>query len=437
MTLSRWSINKPVPAVLLFVLLTIGGLLAFQSLAVQSFPDMDLPVITVAARLEGASPAQLETEVARKIEDRLVSLGHIDHINTMITDGSVAINAIFSIEKNPEVALNEVRNAVEDSRSDLPAEMSAPAVSRSTTQTSALLTFVVQASTLDEKELSWFIDNDLRKVLLSVKGVGEVERIGGVNREIHVDLDTDAMAALGVSATDVSSSLRAVQVNLSGGQGEVGQNRQGIRTLGKVASVSELAALSVPLPKNGWIRLDQVARVSDTSDTRTSLAFRDGKPVIAVQIKRRNGYSDLGVARDARERLKVFQTGHPEVAISEASNTVAPIVDEYDSSMHMLYEGALIAMFVIWLFLRDCRSTFLAGTVLPLSIIPSFMVMKVAGFSLNCISLLALSLVVGILLMTRWSRLRTSHGTCGWARNRCKRRRMPLTRSGWLLSRLR
>ncbi|SCB58153.1 Multidrug efflux pump subunit AcrB [Rhizobium aethiopicum] len=398
MNFSAWSIRNPVPAILLFVMLTAGGLLAFKKLAVQNFPDMDLPTISVTATLDGAAPTQLETEVARTIEDSLAALSYLDHIATTITDGSVSIKISFKLEKDSEAALNEVRNAVDSVKGDLPAQMETPVVTKVTVQSSALVTYAVRSTALNETELSWFIDNDLTKALLSVPGVGEVNRIGGIDREVHVDLDPATMASLGVTAATVSSQLKAVQADTSGGLGEIGGTRQTLRTLGAVASVDDLKGLRIPLANGQQVRLDDVASVTDSFAERSSMAYLDGKPVIAVEIKRSNGFSDSGVAGGVDKAMKQFAAKHSNVQIDEAYSTIGPIIDNYDGSMHMLYEGAILAIIVVWLFLRDWRATILSAVALPLSVIPTFLVMYLCGFSLNIITLLALSLVVGILV---------------------------------------
>ncbi|MBB4112676.1 multidrug efflux pump subunit AcrB [Rhizobium sp. BK226] len=398
MNFSAFSIRNPVPAILLFAMLAVGGLLAFKHLAVQNFPDMDLPTIKVTATLDGAAPSQLETEVARTIEDNLASLSYLDHITTTITDGSVSISVSFKLEKDSETALNEVRNAVDSAKSDLPSQMQTPSVSKVTVQNSALVTYAVRSSVLNETELSWFIDNDLTKALLSVPGVGQVNRIGGVDREVHVDLDPTTMAAFGVTATTVSAQLKSVQADTSGGLGEIGGTRQTLRTLGAVASVDALKELRIPLANGQQVRLDDVASVTDSFAERSSMAYLDGKPVVAVEIKRSNGFSDSGVAADVDKAMKEFAAKHSNVQIEEAYSTIGPILDNYDGSMHMLYEGAILAIVVVWLFLRDWRATILSAVALPLSVIPTFLVMYLAGFSLNIVTLLALSLVVGILV---------------------------------------
>ncbi len=398
MNFSSWSIRKPVPAILLFILLTASGLLAFNRLSVQNFPDMDLPTIKVSATLEGASPAQLETEVARKIEDKLASLSLLDHITTTITDGAVSIDVSFELEKDSEEALNEVRNAVDSVSGDLPPEMQTPGVTKVTVQGSALLTYAVRSTHLNETELSWFVDNDVTKALLAVPGVGEVSRIGGIDREVHIDLDPQIMSSLGLSAASVSSRLKSVQSDTSGGRAEIGGGKQAIRTLGAVSSSEELKALAIPLPSGELVRLDEIGTVTDGFAERSSIAYLDGAPAIAVQVKRSNGFSDTGVATAVETAMRNFAAVNPDVEIVQAYSTVGPIVENYDASMHMLYEGAILAVVVVWLFLRDWRATFLSAVALPLSVIPTFLVIYLADFSLNTITLLALSLVVGILV---------------------------------------
>ena len=271
MNFSAWAIRKPVPSLLLFVLLTALGLIGFRRLDIQDFPDMDLPTIQVAATLEGAAPAQLETEVARKIEDKLASLTRLDHITTTITEGSVRISVSFELDKNGEEALSQVRNAVDSARADLPSSMAAPTVSKQTSANSWLLTYAIASDRLDERDLSWFVDNKLSKALLAVKGVASVTRVGGVDREVHVDLDPTLMAGLGVTPSDVSTRIKAVQKESSGGEGRVGTERQGSRTIGTVGSAAEVAAITVPLSDGRYIRLDQVARISDNHAERSTV----------------------------------------------------------------------------------------------------------------------------------------------------------------------
>ncbi|APG93608.1 nodulation protein NolG (plasmid) [Sinorhizobium americanum] len=339
MNFSAWSILNPIPAILLFAMLTFGGLLAFERLPVQYFPDMDLPRISISATLEGTAPTQLETEVARVIEDRLASLSNLDHIATTIADGTVSIDVTFELERNSDEVLNEVRNAVDSVKPDLPAQMQTPSVTKISMQSAPLVTYAVRSSSLNETELSWFVDNNMTKALLSVAGVGQVSRFGGIDREVHVDLDPGTMASLGVTAAAVSEQLKSVQADTSGGIGEIGGTRQTLRTLGAVASVENLKGLQIPLANGQQVRLDDVASVNDSFADRSSLAYLDGQPVIAVAVKRSNGFSDTGVAADVAKAMQQFAAEHPGVQIDEIYSRDVAILDSYQGSMHMLFEG--------------------------------------------------------------------------------------------------
>lgn len=398
MNVSALSIRYPVPAVMLFILLTVLGLLGFGKLAIQDFPDMDLPVVMINASLEGAAPEQLETEVARKIEDKLTSLRLLKHVTTVITDGAVSISISFDIDKDGNEALNEVRNAVDSAMPQLPASLDTPSVSRLTTSASPLLTYVIESDALDEEALSWFVDNELSKQLLSVPGVALVSRIGGVDREVQVNLDPALMAGLGIRVADVAAQLKAMQKDNSGGQGNLGSGQQAVRTLGAIDDPAALGAIDIPSGDGRLLALGQLAEIRDTHAERSSRAFRDGKPVIGFQITRSLGFSDVGVANDVRTSMAEFVEKHPNVRIAEASDTVKAVLANYHDSMNLLYEGMLLAVLVVGWFLRDWRATLIVATALPLSIIPTFGVMYLAGFTLNSVSLLALALVIGVLV---------------------------------------
>ena len=336
MNVSAWSIRHPVPAILVFALLTILGLMAFRALGIQNFPDVELPTITVAASLEGADPSQLETEVARKIEDKIATLGGIEHIRTSLGDGSATIRVEFQIDKDVEVALNEVRNAVDSVRADLPQDLTDPVVSKVTTSGSPIVTYTVAATGMDEQDLSWFVDNEVAKALLAVKGVGQVSRLGGVDREVHVDLDSGCMQALGVTAEAVSAQLKRVQQDASGGRGDIGGAVQSVRSLGALGSVAEIGDLVIPLADGRWARLRDLGTVSDAHAERGSLAFLDENPVVAFEVTRIKGASEVAVAQAVRAAVQRLMTLHPQVQIREAFNSVDPVTDNYQGSMELL-----------------------------------------------------------------------------------------------------
>lgn len=398
MNISSWSIKNPVPAMILFMLLCLAGSLSFKSMKVQNFPDLDLPTVTVNASLPGASPDQLETQVARKIENSVAKLQGLRHIYTTIQDGSVAITAEFRLEKPVQEAVDDVRSAVSEVRADLPNDLREPIVSKLNIVGAPILAFTIASDRMDAEALSWFVDDALSKKLLSVKGVGSITRVGGVNRQIWVELDTAKMQSLNATAADISRQLGLIQLEVAGGVTKISGSEQPIRTMAKVKRADELANMEIALTDGRKVRLNQVANVMDTIAEPKSAAFLDGKSVIGFEVSRSKGASELEVGAGVYKVLEEIKLKHPDFKITEAFNFVQPVQDEFDASMTMLYEGALLAVLVVFLFLRDFRATFISAVALPLSVIPAFIGMKYMGFSVNIVTLLALSLVVGVLV---------------------------------------
>ena len=401
MNFSSLSIKNPIPAIMLFVLLGLAGMLSFKSSAVQDFPDIELPIVTVTASLPGAAPAQLETEVARKIEDSVATLQGIKNIYTKVLDGLVTVTVEFVLEKNISDAVNDVRDAVALIRADLPAELRDPSVTKVSTAGRVVLTFTAApaaGSKMDEQELSWFVDNTVSKRVLSVPGVGAFKRVGGVNREVRIELDAAKMAALNVAAVDVSRRLRLVQQEAPGGRGDVSGAEQAVRTIGTVKSAAELAQMDIPLADGHHIRLDQVANVIDTISERRSSASQDGKTVVGFEVFRTKGASELDVAKGTQAAIAELQKENRNIVFKQAIDNAKPVEENFDGSMELLYEGALLAVLVVWWFLRDWRATLVAAAALPLSVIPTFLGLKYFGYTLNTVTLLSLALVVGVLV---------------------------------------
>jgi multidrug efflux pump subunit AcrB len=399
MNVSAWSIRNPIPAVMLFVMLTLAGLLGFKSMKIQQFPDIDLPTISITASLPGMAPAQMETEVARKLENAMASLQAVKNIYTKVQDSVAIVTVEFRLEKPTQEALDDVRSAVSRVRADLPADLKDPVITKLDLAGTPILTYTVASSRMDDEALSWFVDNDVTKAMLAVRGVGSVARVGGVTREVRVELDPARLLALNATAADISRQLQAVQQDAASGRADVGGIEQSVRTIATVKSAEELARLEVSLADGRRLRLDQVARVSDTVAELRSGALLNGKPVVSFEVVRSRGAGETDVADGVRAALAKLRTDHPDVTVTEAFNFVDPVIENYEGSMLLLLEGAVLAVIVVFLFLRDWRATLVAATALPLSIIPAFAVMHYAfGFTLNVITLLSMSLVVGILV---------------------------------------
>ncbi|MFO0123434.1 MAG: efflux RND transporter permease subunit [Inhella sp.] len=395
---SRWSIANPVPAILLFLMLTVAGVFGFRAMKIQNFPDIELPTIIVTASLPGTAPAQMETEVARKIENALATIQGLKHLYAKVQDGTATISAEFRLEKPLQEALDEVRDAVARVRADLPADLRDPVITKMNLAGAPILTYTVSSSTMDDEALSWFVDNQVTKRMLAVRGVGSVSRVGGVSREVRVELDPNRLLALGVSAAEVSRQLKAVQQEAPGGRATLGGAEQSLRTIATVQSAAELGAMEIALQDGRRLRLDQVATVIDGVAEQRSGAFLDGKPVVGFEIVRAKGAGEVDVAEGARAAVEELKAAHPDITVTEAFNFVDPVVENFNGSMWLLIEGAILAVVVVWFFLRDWRATFVSAVALPLSAIPTFMVMHWMGFSLNVVTLLSLSLVIGILV---------------------------------------
>ncbi|MFM2187307.1 MAG: efflux RND transporter permease subunit [Burkholderiaceae bacterium] len=398
MNVSAWSIRNPIPSIMLFVLLTLAGAMSFKAMKIQNFPDLELPTVVVTAALPGASPAQLETEVVRKVENSIASVQGLKHLYAKIQDGTATITAEFRLEKDSQEALDEVRDAVNRVRSDLPGDLRDPQISKLNVAGAPVLSYSIASAQLDDEGLSWFVDNEVSKALLGVRGVGGVARVGGVSREVQVALDPARMLALGVTASDISRRLRAVQQESSGGRTEWAGGEQAVRTLATVQSAAQLASLDIALSDGRRVMLSQVATVRDTVAEQRSAALLNGKPVVGFEVTRSRGASEVEVRAGVQTALARLQQTRPDVQINQVFNFVDQVQQNYEGSLTLLYEGAILAVIVVWFFLRDWRATFVAATALPLSVIPAFLGMWALGFSINVVTLLSLSLVVGILV---------------------------------------
>ncbi len=399
MNFVTWSIRNPVPVVMMFLALVLGGVLSFPRLGVQDQPDIAFPFVFVQVAYAGVPPAQMETEVTRKIEDAVASIVGIQHITSTVSKGNSTTNIEFKFGTDLSQAMNDVRDAVVRIRPNLPQDATEPYIARATTAANPVLTFAVASDNLSDTELSWFVDLNVIRAISGVDGVGQVTRVGGVAREVRVNLDPNRMSALGVTAADVSSQLTRTQVELPGGETRIGTQAQTVRTLGTIDSIQQLAALPISLSGGRSVRLDAIANVRDQASDVVQMALLDGKPVIGFQVMRAWGEGAVKVADGARAAVKQLQERYPNIQITEI-NSVADgrIRESFHSSMTMLVEGSLLAILVVWFFLRDIRATIISATALPLAVIPTFWALHIFGFSMNTLTMLALTLVVGMLV---------------------------------------
>ncbi|PIV15785.1 MAG: RND transporter, partial [Gallionellales bacterium CG03_land_8_20_14_0_80_55_15] len=347
MNVSAWAIKNPIPAVLAFVMLTFLGVMAFKDMKIQMFPDIDLPMVTVAASLPGASPDQMETEVARKIENALASAQGLKHLYAQVKEGSVIVSAEFRLERDSRLALEDVRSAMARLRGDLPREMLDPVVNKVEISGKPILTYTLAAPNMSEEALSWYVDNHISKLLLGVKGVGAVNRVGGVTRQIRVEIDPLKLLALNVSAAEISTQVRQIQQEAPGGRAALGGMEQAVRTVATVKSAEQLGQMEISLKDGRRVRLDQLATVSDAVAERRSAALHDGLPVVGFEVVRSLGAGDVEVARGVTQALDKLKKERPEYTVERVFNSVDAVYETFRGSMDLLLEGALLAVIVV------------------------------------------------------------------------------------------
>ena len=396
--MSAWAIRHPVTTIVLFLVLTAAGLVAYPQLRINNNPDIDLPAVTVTVMQPGAAPSELETQVTRRIEDAVAGLGDIKHITSIVSDGASTTLIEFNMGKNVDRAVNDVRDKVTQTRVNLPADILEPVISRVDISGGAIVTYTVRAPAMTVEQTSWFIDDKIAKSLLSIPGVSQVNRVGGVDREIRVNLQPDRLMALGITAVDVQNQIRSLNLNSPGGRGTLGNSEQSIRTIGSAETVDDLRSRMITLPGGRKARLSELGTVEDATAEQRQSARLDNQPVVAFEVLRTVGSSEVHVAQKVASRLEALQQATPGVEITRVSSTVKFVEESYRGAIESLLEGAALAVFVVWLFLRDFRATWIAAIAMPLSLIPTFFVMKVLNFALSGVTLLALSLVVGILV---------------------------------------
>jgi hydrophobe/amphiphile efflux-1 (HAE1) family protein len=396
--ISAWSIRQPVPSLVLFMVLIALGYASFGQLAITRFPNIDVPIVQVRVYQSGAAPSELEVQVTKKIEDAIAGVNGVKHQTSTVTEGSSVITIEFRLEVNQDRALNDVKDAISRIRSELPRTIEEPIVTRLEIEGLPIVTYGARAPGMTPEELSWFVDDVVVRALQGVKGVSQIERVGGVEREIRVSLDPDRLLAFGITAGDVNRQLRATNVDLAGGRGEIAGREQAIRTLAGKQTVADLAGTMIALPKGRKVRLDELGTVTDATAEPRAFATLDSAPVVAFAISRAKGASDVVVARDVANKVEELRTAHPNVELRLIDSMVAYTLGAYHSTMTTLIEGAILAIAVVLIFLRDWRATLIAAIALPLSIIPAFWALDAAGFSLNLVSLLAITIVTGILV---------------------------------------
>ncbi|MDT9598114.1 efflux RND transporter permease subunit [Sphingosinicella rhizophila] len=396
--ISAWSIRNPVPPIVIFIALALAGIVSFMRMEVQNEPDIDFPVAIVSISQPGAAPTELETQVAQRVEAAVRSIAGVDEIQSMVSEGNSQTIVQLDIGTPIDRAVNDIRDAVQQIRSNLPDGILEPQVFRVDTTDKDLASFSVAATDMTLEQLSWYVDNNIAKELLSVPGMAAVNRAGGVSREIRVILDPVKLQAHRLTASQVNQQLRAVNLNAAGGRAEIAGSEQSVRVLGNAASAYDLGQTEISTGSGQTIKLADIAEVRDLYAEQRGYATQNGQQVLSFSIQRAKGKSDVSVYDAAIEKIKALEERTPGVKIVELNNSVKYTKAQYNSAMIAMVEGAALAVVVVFVFLRDWRATLISALAIPLSAIPTFWFMSMLGFTLNNMTLLALSLVAGVLV---------------------------------------
>src|SRR5580658_111877 len=403
--MSAWAIRHPVTPVVLFVVLLFMGTVAFVRLPVTLNPDVSFPVVLVQVFQPGASPQEVETQIMQKIEGAVAGVGNIDNITSLAVEGQSRVFVQFNIGTPIDRAVSDVRDAVAKVRVDLPQGIQEPTVTRLDIDGNEIVAYAVSSSALSNEELSWFVDNSISKRLLAVEGVSQVTRGGGVSREIRVELDPNRMQALGVTAAQVNQQLRTLNLDSPGGRAELGGGEQAIRVLGEARTARALADTQIMLPGGRVARLSDLADVKDSVGEIRALARLNGRPATIFSVFKAKGSSDVNVMNATEKELAKIKAQNPQVTISQVYTSVDYTKGTFHSAMDALVEGSILAVLVVFLFLRDVRATLISALAIPLSVIPAFAFMQWMDFTLNSISLLVDDAIVEIENIVRHMRM--------------------------------
>lgn len=397
-SLSTWAIRNPIPPIVLFLVLTIAGVLAYMKLPVNNMPAVVIPVVSVQISQPGATATEMETQITRIVENALAGLQGIKHINSSVSEGSSSSLIEFQLETDFDRAVNDTRDAVANIRDQLPRSILDPQVQRVDIDGGAILIYTLEAPEMRAEEASWYIDDFLSRELMSVGGVASVQRSGGINHEITFTLDPSRLMALGVSAADISRALAQTNADLPGGRITLSGTEYALRTLGNVKTVELLRETRVALPNGHHIRLGDLGTITDGGAEARNITKLDGKPAITFQIFRSKGTSDVDVARKVKAKLADIEKSRSDIHFREIFSLVTFTENSFNATISNFIEGAALTILVVFLFLRDKRATLIAAIAIPLSVIPTFLMMYALDFSLNTVTLLAISLVTGVLV---------------------------------------
>jgi multidrug efflux pump subunit AcrB len=396
--ISSWCIRNPVFPIVLFVGLMLAGLISFANMQVNNAPDIDFPAADVTVSQPGAAPNELETQVTQRVESAIRGVNGVDEMSSSVGEGYSDTFVQFQLGTPTDRAVNDVRNAIAQIRGTLPEGILEPQVTRVDAENDPISYVGAQTTDMTLEQLSWYIDNTIAKRLLGLPGIAAVQRVGGVDRTIRVILDPAALQAQGITASQVNQQLRQSNMNGAGGRAQIAGSEQSVRVIGNAPDAYKLSQTEIALPGGRFVRLADLAEVQDSNSEQRSLAKMNGHQVVTFMVQRAKGASEVTAYQSLWKELDALQKENPKVRFSEVFTSVDYTKAQYKSAMEGLIEGAILAVLVVLLFLRDIRATIISAVAIPLSAIPSFYFMSLMGITLNFMSTMAMGLVAGVLV---------------------------------------
>ncbi|MEO7366175.1 MAG: efflux RND transporter permease subunit [Sphingomicrobium sp.] len=396
--ISSWCIRNPVFPIVLFVGLMLAGLIAFSRMQVNNAPDIDFPAAIVSVSQPGAAPNEMETQVTQRVESAIRGIAGVDEINSTISEGNSFTFVSFELGTPTDRAVNDVRNAISQIRGSLPEGIVEPQITRVDAEDEPIMVMSAQTVDMTLEQLSWYIDNNVAKRLLGVEGIAAVQRGGGVDRTIRVILDPAALQAQGITAAQVNQQLRQSNMNGAGGRAEIAGSEQSVRVLGNAPDAYQLSQTQISLPGGRFVRLVDLGQVKDSNSEQRSITKMNGHQVVTFYVQRAKGSSAVTDYAAGMAELKKLEKENPKVRFTEIVNRIDYTKAQYTSAMEGLIIGAVLAVFVVFLFLRDIRATLISALAIPMSAIPAFAFMSMMGITMNFMSTMAMGLVAGVLV---------------------------------------
>ncbi len=392
------SVKRPVFASVLILSLVVVGTFAYFTLGVDLFPKVDFPVITVTTRQSGAAPEEIETEITDKIERAVNTISGIDELRSVSTEGVSQVFIGFKLEKNVDVAAQEVRDKVNQILADLPQDIDQPVVDKLDPDAAPVL-YAALSADRSIRDISEFADKTLRREIESISGVGQVTLVGGRLRQINLWLDPARLRAYNLTAAEVTRAVANQNLQLPGGNLGQGSREMTVRMKGRVNAVPDFEALVVANKSGAQITLGHMARVEDGTEEAETAGNVDGKSAVILAVRRQSGTNTVAVVREVTDRLNGLRprlpAGYKLEVIRDQSDFIKASVKTVQE--HLIV-GAILAALVVFVFLRNWRSTLIAAIAIPASIVSTFALMYAMGFTMNMLTLLALTLAVGIVI---------------------------------------